>query len=71
MIQLGDFILICIVIIIYLIWIYYFIKDIISKNNKISNSISDKTDVQSMLTCFILLILFFITLNYLNKYTIP
>ena len=71
MIQLGDFILICIVMIIYLIWSYYFIKDIISKNNKISNSISDKTDVQSMLTCFILLILFFITLNYLNKYTIP
>ena len=57
--------------IIYLIWSYYSIKDIISKNNKISNSISDKTDVWSMLTCFILLILFFITLNYLNKYTIP
>jgi hypothetical protein len=71
MIQLGHFILICIVMIIYLIWSYYSIKDIFSMNNKISNSISDSTGVWFMLTCLILLILFFITINYLNKYTIP
>ncbi len=57
--------------IIYLIWSYYSIKDIFSMNNKISNSISDSTGVWFMLTCLILLILFFITINYLNKYTIP
>jgi len=66
MIQLGNFIAICIGIIIYIIWGYYSIKDM-SNNIEISN----KTGIWFCLTFIIIFILFIILLIYLNKYTIP
>lgn len=82
MIQLGDFILLCVSIILYIIWSYHSIKNII-KYQKYENNVTFGAfiyigiHVVSIMLLLIHLLVNFIfpyiieCFNYLNQYTIP